>query len=144
VACFEASRHDEAVPETAPLVRYLRGVGLSIVPEVFDTHGAAEKELATVAEAARSADATGENRNAWSAIIRETKLKAWYFLVSMRMRDDRHESVAEILDALSDEGGAGFYGRWARKQIRATERRSRHSASAPNVKETTSGLQDRH
>jgi DNA-binding transcriptional MerR regulator len=116
IACFDASRGHSSDPETALLYSYFRGVGLAIIPEIFDTHHEAAADLRAVIDSA-TLDAAGDEAGL-KRLYSEIRAKAAYFLAQMYLCDEKYEAAHEILGCMKKRWGTSFYGAWARKRMR--------------------------
>ncbi|MBI5115979.1 MerR family transcriptional regulator [Candidatus Poribacteria bacterium] len=115
IASFDASRGHSSDPETTLLYSYLRGVGLAIIPEIFDTHHEAAADLRAVIDSA-NADAACRDAGL-KRLCPEIRAKAAYFLAQMYLCDENYDAAYEILDSMKKKCGSGFYGKWARRQL---------------------------
>jgi hypothetical protein len=117
ITSFAASRTPCENPALRVIVSYLRGAGLSIIPEIFDTHEEAAKDLREVARNAAVAEDAGK------LFLQELRLKAMFHLARMFVEDENRERSRGELRRLEKTGGATFYGKWASKQLKQLDRR---------------------
>jgi hypothetical protein len=124
VASLHASRGKTADSDTGLLGSYFCGVGLAIVPEVFDTHQEAAAQLSAAIESKQVRDAAA-GTSIEDMVRNEIGLKASYFLAQMYMDDEEFEAAREILISLQMRSGDSFYGKWAQKLLREANKRFR-------------------
>lgn len=111
LGCLKNSRRRTPDQDVSLLAAYFRGVGFAVIPDLFDTHGEAARELTQVARTA----GRPEEGLAGKA-CRELRLKASYFLASMYLEDEAYEHAGKVLVGLLKSGGDHFYHRWAERQ----------------------------
>jgi len=116
LSSFDASRQCAPDTDTEYLTSYFRGVGLAVIPEVFDTHDRAAIDLQKVITSRDAAWTRNVRSKLLKRLICEIKTKARYFLALVYLQDELYESAEKILAPMKTE--TGFYGRWARKKLR--------------------------
>lgn len=108
LGCLKGSRRRTPDPEVSLLASYFRGVGLAVLPDLFDTRGEAARDLRRVADQA--------GRRAESPFHRELRLKAFYFLVNLHVEDEAYGEAGKSLERLMQTEGDPFYRKWAARQ----------------------------
>ena len=114
ISSFGTESPETLDADTGLLLAYFRGVGLAIIPEVFETHPAAASDLAFVVN---SGTEDGGEPDRWERIRHEIRLKAHYFLAQMHIEDERLEPAGDILVTMKQQGRNSYYGKWARKNL---------------------------
>jgi hypothetical protein len=99
------------------IVSYLRGAGLSVIPEIFDTHEEAADDLKAVADAR-----VGANEGIGTRQLQELKHKALFHLARMLMDDEDMQAAREELVLLRERAGKTFYGAWASEKLNQLDR----------------------
>ncbi len=113
LGCLQASRRKAPERDVNLLATYFRGIGFAVVPDLFDTHGCAARELTLVARPA------GARKEGMADMFHhEVRLKAAMFLATMYSEDEDYERAAKILEGLVEAGGDSFYSRWASRQMK--------------------------
>ncbi len=98
----------------ALLASFLRGAGLSIIPDLFDTRRPAAAEFQGILRATKKPAAGAQA----AAFRGEIRLKASYFLASMYLREEAEGEARKVLAAMAEEAGPGsFYRDWAEKRL---------------------------
>lgn len=120
VGCLQGSRRRAPDPDVGLLASYFRGIGFAVIPDLFDTHGEADRELTPFVCARRKRAA-----DPGDPFHRELRMKACYFLAAMHVEDEAYEQAEKVLAKLLKRGGDNFYSRWAagqRKRIAKIQR----------------------
>jgi DNA-binding transcriptional MerR regulator len=117
-------RHMES-SEVSLLTSYFKGVGLAIVPEVFDTHRRAAANLSLVMRADGLPERCPQCGAEWKEFASDIRLKASYFLAQLYLEDEQYSSAKDVLTNIKDVAGTRFYGRWASKQLAAHKQHMR-------------------
>lgn len=111
VVLFESSRIDTPYPNIELLAAYFRGVGLSIIPDVFDTHREGRYDLNLVIfQSGRQKTVldTGISR-----FIAELNLKSLYFKATVQIGAAEYEAAREALIKIKKTSIDEFYNQWA-------------------------------
>lgn len=93
------------------IISYLRGVGLSLIPDLFNIHDRAEKDLGLLIS--HKTDFKKGDDSMESSFFEELSLKSLYFLALMQIADDRLERAINTLEKLKESGG--YYGNRAER-----------------------------
>jgi len=118
LGCLQASHRRTQDPDVSLLAAYFRGIGFAVIPDLFDTHGEAARELTQVARQ------EGTMKEGLAGVFhQELRLKASYFLASMYVEDEAYEQAEQVLAGLLKSGGDNFYHRWAARQAKRIGRR---------------------
>jgi hypothetical protein len=113
LGCLQASRQRAPDQDVNLLTSYFRGIGLAVIPDLFNTHGEAARELTHVARPA------GTRKQDIESIFREElRLKAAYFLATMYLEDEAYDHAGKVLEGLMKSGADSFYHRWAASQMK--------------------------
>jgi hypothetical protein len=113
LGCLQGSRRKTADQDMDLLAAYFRGIGLAVLPDLFDTHREAARELTQVVRTAETTE-----RGLVGMFHKELGLKASYFLASMYMEDEAYEHAERVLADLLKSGEDNFYHRWAVRQMK--------------------------
>jgi hypothetical protein len=85
LACFDESRRRDFDAEVAALVSYFRGVGLSALPQAFDTRREAIADLSGVVEAGSPSRSVGRRgKGPRMRLLEKLSEKARHFLAEMK------------------------------------------------------------
>lgn len=111
LGCLQGSRRRTPDRDVSLVASYFRGVGFAVIPDLFDTHCEAARELAPFArpQGTRKQDLAG-------MFHEELRLKACTFLATMYLEDEAYEQAEKVLAILLKSRGDNFYFRWAAGQ----------------------------
>ncbi|MBN1572531.1 MAG: MerR family transcriptional regulator [Deltaproteobacteria bacterium] len=98
------------------IISYLRGVGLSLIPELSNIHERAEKDLWSLISP--DAELKKEFDGMESSPFEELSLKSLYFLALMQTADGRLDEALSTLERLRESGGEGNYGDVAERVLK--------------------------
>jgi DNA-binding transcriptional MerR regulator len=110
VVLFESSRIDTPYPNIELLAAYFRGVGLSIIPDVFDTHREARYDLNLVIFQSGRQQPVADT--GISRFITELGLKSLYFKATVQIGATEYEAAKETLIKIKKTGIDDFYNQW--------------------------------
>jgi len=113
---FESSREKSSASDTWLLTTYFRGAGLSIIPDIFDTHPLAHEDLTAVVDFTSIKKAEADDT--WNRVLVELRLKCLYFLAEMYLHDDNIEAARDSLNLLRNHAEKDFYRRWATSNLK--------------------------
>lgn len=116
VILFESSRIDTPYPNIELLAAYFRGVGLSIIPDVFDTHREGRYDLNLVIfQSGRQQTVSDKGISRFAT---ELSIKSLYFKAIVQIGAADYEAARETLTKIKKSGIDDFYNRWADKTLR--------------------------
>jgi DNA-binding transcriptional MerR regulator len=117
VSHFESSRIDTPYPNVELLAAYFRGVGLSIIPGVFDTHREGRYDLNFVISQSGRQQPIADS--GISRFVTELGLKSLFFKATVQIGALEYEAARETLIRMKKIGIDDFYDRWADQTMRA-------------------------
>jgi DNA-binding transcriptional MerR regulator len=115
VIVFESSRIETPLRNVECLAAYFRGIGLSIIPDIFDTHEEGKRNLGLAITIARMEGAPPDKNI--KRFMNELILKSSYFLTLAHLGNKEYQAAKEILTAMGEKHEGGFYVRWASKKL---------------------------
>ncbi len=95
------------------IISYLRGIGLSMIPDLFNIHDRAERDLESLVSL--DAEQKKDFDKMESSLFEELSLKSLYFLALMQTADGRLDKALSTLERLKERGGGGHYGEMAER-----------------------------
>lgn len=117
---FDQSRESSNYRTTHLLATYIRGMGLSVIPEEFGTYNDAIDDLVQVIERGiRPSDDNLVDIDAQFA--RELEHKSTYFLVLMQLAAGKQEEGVDLLKSLAASGEVNYYSSWAKRTLKKIE-----------------------
>jgi DNA-binding transcriptional MerR regulator len=107
---FSASRMEPDGSALWLICSYIRGAGLSIIPEVFGTHDDAASDLKAVQK--------NIQKEVFGEVVSELELKALFHLARMSLADEAFDAAHVYLQLLKEKSKNTFYGKWALKRLK--------------------------
>jgi len=120
---FALSRETSRHQTTNLLTTYVRGTGLSMIPEEFGTHEDALEDLHEVIT--RGQEIRGDKREDIDTLfVLELTSKSIYFLVNMHRTKGEVDTAIELLESIREGSQDKYYSSWARKTLKRIEKES--------------------
>ncbi|MBN1881879.1 MAG: MerR family transcriptional regulator [Deltaproteobacteria bacterium] len=114
---FDRSRETSRYRSSHLFATYIRGMGLSVIPEEFGAYDNALLDLTCVIE--WGGDQNDDDKGDIDFhIIRELIYKSTYFLVLMQRAAGRLETAVDRLGKLIETGAEKYYLSWAKKTLK--------------------------
>lgn len=121
MAHFNRSRETSRHQTPRKFTTYIRGMGLSVIPEEFGTSDDAIRDLVLVIEGA--AELKNDDRGDIDArFVRELMSKSAYFLVLMQLAAGKREKAAELVRSMIERDDGKYYLSWAKKTLKRLEK----------------------
>ena len=121
---FDGSRETSQYQTTNLLATYIRGMGLSVIPEEFGTYDNALFDLTQVIE--KGTELKDDDRGDMDSLfVRELIDKSTHFLVLMQLAAGKHENAVALLKSMVERAGGKYYSSWAKKALKRIDKESR-------------------
>ena len=114
---FNRSRETSQYRTTHLLATYIRGMGLSVIPEEFGAYDDAFHDLVEVIEGGN--EPSGDDRGDRDAqFARELISKSTYFLVLMQLAAGKREDAEDLLKSMALRDEPKYYSSWAKRTLK--------------------------
>ncbi len=115
---FETSRIARPGSNMWFLTAYIRGAGLSLIPDVFDVHQQAAVDLEEVVCFVSQHPSGARKDGPWNQFLEEVRLKALCFLAQIHMSDEDVVAAERCLRLVVEMDKRNTYARWALGKLR--------------------------
>ena len=118
---FDQSRESSQYQTTTLLTTYIRGMGLSVIPEEFGTFNNAFFDFVQVIDRGNEIN-EDDREDIDSLFVRELISKSTYFLVKMHLTAGKPDQAVDRLKSMIQKSEGKYYLSWAKKTLKKIEK----------------------